>query len=127
MGEKTPIYFSEEKLEEWRQKLDHFMAEKKPFLEPELRLGHLAAAIGLKSYQVSEILNRGIRSNFYDYINRHRIEEAKRRLRDPAFAHMNILGIATDSGFNSKSVFNETFRKFTGSTPSAFRSASLPD
>ncbi|HKY64057.1 MAG TPA: helix-turn-helix domain-containing protein [bacterium] len=118
---ETRITFSEEKLEEWRRKLEKYMAEQKPYLDPELRLVHLSEAIGLKPYQVSEILNRGIRSNFYDYINRFRIEEAKRRLRDPAFAHMNILGIANDSGFNSKSVFNETFRKFTGATPSNFR------
>jgi AraC-like DNA-binding protein len=119
---KELLFFTEEELVWWKEKLKKYVAEQKPYLDPELRLTDLAKGLELKSYQVSEILNRGMGVSFYDYINQFRIEEAKRRLLDASFAHMNILGIATDSGFNSKSVFNETFRKYTGTTPSSFRS-----
>ena len=118
---KGPIFFSHPELAEWTVKLCKFVEEKRPYLQTGLRLEDLARALGLKPYQVSEILNLGVGSTFYDYINRFRIEEAKRRLRDSAFAHMNILGIANDSGFNSKSVFNKAFREHTGMTPSEFR------
>lgn len=119
--QKSPIFFSEEELTEWKAKLENHMVKTKPFLEPELRLVDLAGQLGLKPYELSEVLNKGLGMAFYDYVNGYRVEEAKRRLLDSAYAHMNILGIANESGFNSKSVFNETFRKYTKTTPSSFR------
>jgi AraC-like DNA-binding protein len=113
--------FSEEELTQWKGRLESFMEEGKPYLNPELRLVDLARGLGLRTYQVSELINRGAGTNFYDYVNRRRVDEAKRRLTNPAFSHMNILGIAVDSGFNSKSVFNDVFRRMTGKTPSEFR------
>ncbi len=99
------------------------MEEQKPYLELEYRLVDLAHDLGLKPYQVSEILNRGIGVTFFDFINAYRIEEAKRRLKDPASGILKILTIAMDSDFNSKSSFNDTFRKFTAMTPSQYRSS----
>lgn len=120
-GEGRNELFSEDELVRHKEGLEKLMAEQKPYLNPELRLFDLAKGLGLKAYQASELINRGFGTNFYEYVNRYRVEEAKRRLLEPAFAHMNILGIATDCGFNSKSVFNDVFRKMTGKTPSAYR------
>jgi len=52
-------------------------------------------------------------------VNRHRIEHAKRLLRESP--DCNVLTIALDSGFNSKSAFHIAFRRSTGTTPSNFR------
>lgn len=87
----------------------------------DLRLADLAEALKLRPSQVTEILSRGLGTTFYDLVNRMRVEDAKRRLVDPACAHMNILGIAMDSGFPSKSTFNDQFKKLVGETPSEFR------
>src|SRR5262249_36631145 len=105
----------------WVQKLLSYMATEKPYLRPDLRLSDVATALSLRPYQLSEVLNRGENKNFFEFVNGYRIEEVKRRLLDPKFSHMNLLGIAIDSGFNSKSVFNDTFKRFTGTTPSLFR------
>ena len=51
----------------------------------------------------------------------HRIEEAKKRLKDPKENQYVVLKIAYDVGFNSKSTFNTAFKKFTGMSPSEFR------
>jgi AraC-like DNA-binding protein len=118
---KGLTFFTEEELAQWKVKLEGFMTQQKPYLNPELRLIDLAKGLRIKAYMVSEILNRGLGVTFYNYVNGFRVAEAKTRLTDPNLTHMNILGIATDSGFNSKSVFNEVFRKTTGITPSEFR------
>ncbi len=117
--------FTLEELSLGKKRLEQFFVEQKPYLYPELRLVDLAKELRLKPHQVSEILNRGMGTTFYDFVNRHRIDEAMRRLKDPQYSQFNILGIASDCGFNSKSVFNETFRKFAGKTPSAFRLESV--
>lgn len=122
--EARPSFFSPEELARWKERLEKYMEEERPFLEPEYRLVDLARHLGLKPYLLSEILNRGEGAPFFDFINHYRIEEAKRRLKDPAFGHQKILAIAMDCGFNTKSSFNESFRKLTGMTPSEFRIAS---
>lgn len=53
--------------------------------------------------------------------NRFRIEEAKRRLADPALRRLPILTIAYDCGFGSIGPFNRAFKAETGLTPLEFR------
>jgi AraC-like DNA-binding protein len=55
--------------------------------------------------------------NFNDYINSFRIEEIKKRFENGETEDFTVLGIALDSGFNSKTTFNRAFKKYTGSTP----------
>ena len=51
-------------------------------------------------------------------MNTYRVEEARRKLADPAFGHYSLVGVALDSGFNSKSAFNRVFKKLVGTAPS---------
>jgi len=57
-----------------------------------------------------------------DFVNSYRVEEFKARAVDPANSNFSILAIALDAGFNSKSSFNQAFKKFTGKTPSQYMS-----
>jgi AraC-like DNA-binding protein len=113
--EKTAI--DPDKLNEYEQKLISAVNEN-IFLDPDISLPSLAEQIGIHSYQLSQLINeKGI--NFYEYINRLRIEYAKKLIfenRD----FLNIARIAFDSGFNSISAFNSAFKKFSGVTPSEF-------
>lgn len=59
--------------------------------------------------------------NFNQMVNHVRIEEAQRRLADPAFDHLPILTLAYDCGFGSIGPFNRAFKAKTGMTPQAFR------
>ena len=75
----------------------------------------------MPAHALSQLINEELGQNFFDYINSFRIQEFERRLVDPRNAHVSILGIAMDVGFNSKSSFNTAFRKFKGMTPSEYR------
>jgi AraC-like DNA-binding protein len=97
------------------------MDERSPHLDPGLTLHDLARAAGLPPYQLTALLNGALGLTFYEFVNRRRIEEAKKKLADPAYDKVKILAVALDSGFASKSAFNRVFRDMTGQTPSAFR------
>ncbi len=116
--------FAPEELSHQAERVRQYFEEKKPYLEPTLKLSTLATRLRLRPDQLSEILNQGLQSTFYTFVNHYRILEAKRRLLDPQYAHLSILDIALDCGFNSKSSFAEAFRRETGMAPSAFRRAS---
>jgi AraC-like DNA-binding protein len=120
-------FLSSDQISQGKIPLERLFEVERIYLNPNLRLSDVATSLKIKSYQVSEILNRGFGMSFFDYVNRQRIEEAKRRLVDPQYSHLNILGIAMDCGFNSKSSFAEAFRRWAGTTPSAYRNqASRP-
>lgn len=102
-------------------KLLNFMQTNKPFLDPDLSLSSLARQVGLNRNQLSQLINDGIGENFYDFINKYRVEEVKRLMTDPQKQNYNLLGIAVEAGFKSKSTFNLIFKRFTGLTPTEYR------
>jgi len=106
--------------------LRNLMEEEKPYLDPALSLNALASEAGMQPGELSRAVNEAAGSNFYDFVNSYRIEEAKRLLRDQAHRDRSVLDIAFGAGFRSKSTFNACFRKFTGLTPLSFRRKSPP-
>ena len=104
-------------LHPWREKLLQLMAEQQPWLEPELTLAELAHRLRTNTSLLSHVINAGCGQNFNDFVNRYRVAEAERKLQDPRLAHYSLVGIALESGFNSKSTFNRVFKKLTGRTP----------
>ena len=60
-------------------------------------------------------------SNFFEFINRYRVEEAKRLLLSPEFKDETILEIIYKSGFNSPSAFHRFFKRMVDMTPTEFR------
>jgi AraC-like DNA-binding protein len=102
-------------------KLQQFMENEKPFLDPELSLSSLSKAVGLNRNQLSQLINTHIGENFYDFINKYRIDEVKRLMVDPEKQKYNLLGIALEAGFKSKSTFNLIFKRFTGLTPTEYK------
>ena len=102
------------------------MQNRKPYLESDLTLLKLSQQIGISTHNLSQVINEKLDMNFYDFVNKHRVEEAKRLLIDPAKQPLTILAIAEEAGFNSKTTFNSCFKKFTSTTPSEYKRHNLP-
>ena len=104
------------------QDLRKYMVEEKPYLKSGLTIGEVAESLGIHSKSLSQVINEQVQVNFFNFVNQYRVEEVKSKLQNKEFAHFSILGIALDSGFSSKSSFNTIFKKFTGETPSSYKS-----
>lgn len=105
---------------ELKGRVSTFIEKNEPYLNPDVSLRSLAAALEIHPNQLSWLLNDGFGKNFNEFINHHRVEAFKKLAIDPANAHLTILAIAYDCGFNSKTVFNTYFKKETGKTPKEF-------
>lgn len=101
-------------------KITAVMASEAPYLDPLLTLNKLATISGIPTYRLTKVLKLSLKSNFYDYVNSFRVDNVKRLLDEGQAENFSILGIATESGFNSKASFNRVFKKITGITPSAY-------
>jgi AraC-like DNA-binding protein len=110
-----------ERADAFLKRLLHVMESEKPYTDGELTLPKLAARLSVSTHHLSQVINERLGQSFNDFVNSHRVEEAKRRMADPAAEHYSLLAIAEEVGFNSKSSFNTAFKKQTGMTPSEFR------
>lgn len=89
----------------------------------ELNLRSLALELEIHPNQLSRIINQGTSKSFNDLINEYRIKDVINKMQDPAYNNITLLGIAFDSGFNSKTTFNRTFKNLTGKSPVEYKSA----
>lgn len=115
---------SDEDLLRIKTQLEKLMEAQKPYLDSELNLIKLSKELSVSTHHLSYVINSGFRKNFFQYINEYRIDYAKKLLKDNSNNKLSILGIAYESGFNSKTSFNTTFKKFTNQTPSEFKNSS---
>jgi AraC-like DNA-binding protein len=115
---------SDSDLLKFKARLSELMENQKPYLDSELNLIKLAELIDMTPHQLSYVVNTGFNANFFGYINTYRVEKAKELLLQEEMNKLSVLGIAFESGFNSKTSFNTTFKKITGQTPSEFKKRS---
>jgi len=102
---------------EFADKVLAFMPAEKPYLNPSVSLRDLASQVGIHPNQLSWLLNEYIGKKFNEFINYYRLEHFKELAKDPENAHISIMGLAYESGFNSKTVFNTFFKSEMGITP----------
>jgi TolB-like protein/AraC-like DNA-binding protein len=100
--------------------LQKSMNEDNIFLDAELTLKTLAGKLAIHPNKLSWLLNQRLEKNFNEYINQFRFQHFKEISRKPENSHLTILGLAYESGFNSKTVFNSYFKKVEGITPGAW-------
>ncbi|MGE8342108.1 MAG: helix-turn-helix domain-containing protein [Flavobacterium sp.] len=103
--------------------LKQYMTEKEPFLDPSLTIQELANQISIPVRDLSILINHHIDQHFFDFVNEYRIQKAMQILRDQSKNQLTVLEILYEVGFNSKSSFNTSFKKYTNLTPTAYRNS----
>jgi AraC-like DNA-binding protein len=91
------------------------------YKNPDLSLEMIADELQTNTTYLSQVINEEFQQNFYQLINLHRVDQAKRLLDSPESKKFTIESLANKCGFKSKSSFNSSFKKNTGKTPSEYR------
>ncbi|EIA08965.1 helix-turn-helix domain-containing protein [Flavobacterium frigoris] len=97
------------------------MEKDKLYLNGKLSIQEVSAKLNIPRQYISQVLNEHMDTNFQDFINKYRVEEFIKRLKNNQNNHFTLLAIAVDVGFNSKSSFNAIFKKSKGLTPTQFK------
>lgn len=125
-GLKVPEKYSGSKMSDDEtevivRKLQSLMQQTKPYLNPDLTIKDLSEQMQIHRKQLSQVINSQFGQNFYDFVNQYRVQEAKEIITGNSDSKKTILEVLYEVGFNSKSAFNNAFKKNTGKTPSEFK------
>lgn len=101
-------------------RLDQLMEKEKMYRRPDLKITEVAETLDVSMHELSAGINHYHKNNFFDYINRKRVEELKTTLLDPQNNHLTLFAIARNSGFKSSSSFYRVFKKYAGLTPKRY-------
>jgi AraC-like DNA-binding protein len=102
------------------QRICFLFEKEKIHLRPRLSVDDLATELNLPERYVSQLINKSENVNFNQFVNNYRVKEFLERVQDAGNQNKTLLGIAMESGFNSKSTFNQIFKSITGTTPSSY-------
>lgn len=103
------------------EKVQTGMEFQKLYLKHNLNIEEFSKRIDLPIKDVSAVINKHYGTNFFEFMNKYRVEEAKRLLLDASCADMTVLDILLQAGFNSKSAFHRFFNRLVGVSPTEFR------
>ena len=115
-GKKSP------EINLWKTKIETLIQTEKLYQNPELSLTEISKKLQTNVSVVSKAVNQGFAMNFNDFINNYRIEAVKEMFANGEHKKSTIIGLAYDSGFNSKATFNRAFKKNTGFSPKDYLS-----
>lgn len=104
--------------EQLKQRIHDLIETQQLYKQSDLKVADIANALGTNSRYVSECINsEGI--SFSKLINHHRIEYAKRLLRERP--DMKLSSIWAEAGFASEQSFHRIFKQDTGLTPTEWK------
>lgn len=116
----NPSLLNEKEIENYLEQLDQLMKAEQIYLDPAISLRLLAEKLDMQPNKLSWLLNEQIGKNFNEYINAFRLITFKEKALNPNNSNLTLLGLAYESGFNSKTVFNAFFKKMEGVTPKSW-------
>ena len=105
---------------ELKLKLLCLLHEDKIYKQNDITLQKLSELLNTTRHNASQIVNEHFGLNFFELINKYRIEEAKELLKNENYRGYTIIDIAYEVGFNNKVTFNKSFKKYNQITPSEY-------
>ncbi len=119
-GTSASLTMDNQQMKEVCDRAYRYMSESKAYLRPDISLALFAKEANIPQRVLSRAINGYLGCNFFEFVNRMRIEEAKRLLCELNATDFNIDSIYTDCGFRSRSTFYMVFKKMTGISPAAW-------
>lgn len=109
-----------EKITALKIAIEKQLKEEKLYHKSNLSLSDFAKELQISTNDLSWLINNTYKTNFYEFINRYRVEEFIVRIKKGDAKKHTISAISLDVGFNSKSTFYKAFKLITDTTPVSY-------
>lgn len=94
-----------------------YMKDERPYLNPKLSIGNVAAKLDCTETELSQLLNSHMNVNFANFVNVYRVDEIKKRMTQENLSRYTLKALAEQCGFSSKATFYRVFKNISGMTP----------
>jgi len=101
-------------------RVDEVMNKQKPYLQSDLKVAMLAEMVGISSHKLSQFFSQHKDVSFYDYVNKYRVEEFKRMVREDNVGNYTLSAMAEKAGFSSRASFFRYFKNIEGISPGEY-------
>lgn len=91
-------------------------------LDEKITLDDVANYCAVSPFYFCKVFKQSVGMTLTEFINRRRIEKAKRKLLNP---QNRVTEVAYDVGYQSLSQFNRSFLKYAGESPTSFRNVHI--
>ncbi len=103
--------------------LERLIKEEQVFRAESLTISRLAARLVVPEYRLRRLINQRLgHRNFNAFLNTYRLQHVIAAMAESKSAHLPILTLALDAGFQSIGPFNRAFKLQFEMTPTEFRS-----
>ena len=116
----SKIPFIEEDYSEQISQINQFFEDQKPYLNKDLSLVQVAAALEMPIRDLSYVLNNYYNCRFTDFVNQYRIKHIIKIYNKSYLDNFTIESAAMEAGFMSKSGFYKSFKKLYQKTPTEY-------
>lgn len=100
-------------------RMKDYLERERVYTNADLKMKDLADVLHLSAPKLSQVFNLYLKENYYEFINRYRLNEFKRLIEAGLYKRYTITALSEQCGFK-KSNFFSTFRKVEGLTPAEY-------
>ena len=119
MAKYARVKVDEQEFADIVARMKAYIEEKRCYTNPELKMSDLAEVLGLSSSKLSQVFSLYVKENYYEFINRYRLEEFKRLIDEGEYKKYTLTALSEKCGFKKSSFFS-TFRRVEGMTPTEY-------
>ena len=118
-GKYQKVRIDEKECAQIVAQLKDYIEKEKIYTNAELKMKDLADVLHLSAPKLSQVFNLYLKENYYEFINRYRLEEFKRLIEQGEYKRYTITALSEQCGFRKSSFFS-TFRRIEGMTPAEY-------
>ncbi len=100
-------------------KMRKYIEQTKIYTNQDMKMSDLADYLHLSSSKLSQVFNLYLHENYYEFINKYRLQEFKQLIEKGEAGKYTIIALSEKCGFKKSSFFS-TFRKIEGMTPTEY-------
>lgn len=115
-GKYQKVKIDEDECAQIVSRMKEYLERERVYTNADLKMKDLAAVLHLSAPKLSQVFNIYLKENYYEFINRYRLNEFKRLIEAGEYKRFTITALSEQCGFKRSNFFS-TFRKVEGVTP----------
>ncbi len=123
--QSDPVVVKKVNIEKLKERLIELFVHGNVYKNSDLKITQVSEMLNTNRTYISKLINTEFSCTFSEFVNRYRVEEAKRLLGEEISKSYSLDYISEKSGFGSMVNFMRVFKEIEGKTPGNYRDTAV--